>query len=67
MCSEGAHHQCVRHGEIVVTDKRTSDLKALAAKAAQLAKWQDENREAFAAYDARTEARGVFSNGKRQF
>lgn len=38
-----------------------------AVKTAQIAKWQDENREAFAAYDARIEAKGVFSTGKRRF
>jgi len=38
-----------------------------AVKIAQIEKWQDENREAFAAYDARIEAKGVFSAGKRRF
>lgn len=38
-----------------------------AVKIAQIEKWQDENREAFAAYDKRIEARGVFSAGKRRF
>ena len=38
-----------------------------AVKTAQIAKWQDENREAFAAYDACVEANGVFSDGKRSF
>lgn len=38
-----------------------------AVKAAQIEKWQDENREAFAAYDKRVEAKGVFSTGKRRF
>lgn len=34
---------------------------ASAVKAAQIEKWRDENREAFAAYDKRVEAKGVFS------
>ncbi|HMA49364.1 MAG TPA: type II toxin-antitoxin system CcdA family antitoxin [Magnetospirillaceae bacterium] len=38
-----------------------------AVKAAKIEKWQDENREAFAAYDKRVEAKGVFSAGKRRF
>lgn len=38
-----------------------------AVKAAQIAKWQEENREAFSAYDERIAAQGVFSAGKRRF
>ncbi len=38
-----------------------------AVKAAQIAKWRDENREAFLAYDAYVEENGVFSDGKRSF
>ena len=38
-----------------------------AVKKARLAKWQDDNREAFEAYDRRIEANGVFSAGKRRF
>ena len=38
-----------------------------AVKAAQMGKWQDENREAFAVYDKRIEANGVFNAGKRLF
>jgi antitoxin CcdA len=38
-----------------------------AVKTAQIAKWRDENREAFAAYDAYVEENGVFSDGKRSF
>lgn len=38
-----------------------------AVKAARIARWQEQNREAFAAYDQRIEAQGVFSAGKRRF
>ena len=39
----------------------------VAVKAARIARWQEENRDAFAAYDQRVEAKGVFSAGKRRF
>jgi len=38
-----------------------------AVKAARIEKWRHENWEAFAAYDRRIEANGVFSAGKRVF
>ena len=38
-----------------------------AVKAARIARWQEENREAFSAYDERIAAKGVFSDGKRRF
>ena len=38
-----------------------------AVKAARVAQWQEENRDAFAAYDKRVESSGVFSEGKRRF
>ncbi len=38
-----------------------------AVKAARIARWQEENREAFAAYDKRIASNGVFSAGKRRF
>ena len=38
-----------------------------AVKSARIAHWQEENAEAFAAYDERIAAKGVFSNGKRRF
>jgi len=38
-----------------------------AVRAARIAKWQEENEEAFAAYDKRIETDGVFSAGKRRF
>ena len=38
-----------------------------AVKANRLARWQEENREAFAAYDQRIESHGAFSSGKRRF
>ena len=38
-----------------------------AVRKAKLAKWQAENADAFAAYDRRIEAKGVFSDGKRRF
>jgi len=38
-----------------------------AVKEARIARWQEDNREAFAAYDERIRANGVFSNGKRRF
>jgi len=38
-----------------------------AVKEARIARWQEDNREAFAAYDERIRASGVFSNGKRRF
>ncbi len=38
-----------------------------AVKAARIARWQEENREAFAAYDRRIESHGIFSAGKRRF
>lgn len=38
-----------------------------AVKAARIARWREENREAFAAYDKRIESSGVFSAGKRRF
>lgn len=38
-----------------------------AVKAARIARWQEENREAFSAYDKRVDAQGVFSDGKRRF
>jgi antitoxin CcdA len=38
-----------------------------AVKEARIARWQEENQEAFAAYDRRVQANGVFSDGKRRF
>jgi antitoxin CcdA len=38
-----------------------------AVKAARIAKWQEDNQEAFAAYDKHIESDGVFSAGKRRF
>jgi post-segregation antitoxin (ccd killing protein) len=38
-----------------------------ALKSARIAQWQEENRDAFAAYDRRIEADGPFSDGKRRF
>lgn len=38
-----------------------------AVRKARLAKWQEENAQAFAAYDRRIEENGVFSSGKRRF
>jgi antitoxin CcdA len=38
-----------------------------AVKDARVARWQEENREAFEAYDRRVQANGVFSDGKRRF
>ena len=38
-----------------------------AVKEARIARWQEENREAFAAYDRRVQTNGVFSDGKRRF
>jgi antitoxin CcdA len=38
-----------------------------AVKAARLARWQEENSEAFAAYDRRVASQGVFNAGKRRF
>jgi post-segregation antitoxin (ccd killing protein) len=38
-----------------------------AVKVARLARWQEENREAFAADDKRIESTGVFGAGKRRF
>jgi antitoxin CcdA len=38
-----------------------------AVKTARIAKWQEENGEAFAAYDKRIQSCGVFSAGKRRF
>jgi len=43
------------------------DALEIAVKAGRIARWQAENREAFAAYDARVVAKGVFSAGKRRF
>lgn len=38
-----------------------------AVKTARITRWQEENREAFIAYDKRIESDGVFSDGKRRF
>lgn len=38
-----------------------------AVKAARISKWQEDNQEAFAAYDKHIESDGVFSAGKRRF
>jgi antitoxin CcdA len=38
-----------------------------AVKAARIARWQEENREAFSAYDELIAAKGVFGDGKRLF
>lgn len=38
-----------------------------AVKTARIARWQEENREAFSAYDELIAAKGVFSDGKRLF
>jgi antitoxin CcdA len=38
-----------------------------AVRAARIARWQAENHEAFAAYDKRVAAKGLFSAGKRRF
>jgi antitoxin CcdA len=39
----------------------------IAVKTARIARWQEDNREAFVAYDQRVESTGVFSAGKRRF
>ena len=62
-------------GDLVTEAKALGiDLSAIfeaalvsAVKAAQIEKWQNENREAFSAYDERVEANGIFSSGKRRF
>ena len=38
-----------------------------AVKTARIARWQEENREAFSAYDELIATKGVFSDGKRLF
>ena len=43
------------------------DALQSAVKAARIAEWQEENQEAFAAYDRRISVKGVFSDGKRRF
>jgi antitoxin CcdA len=39
----------------------------IAVRTARIARWQEENREAFAAYDKRVATNGAFSAGKRRF
>ena len=39
----------------------------VAVKQARIGRWQEENREGFAAYDQRVAEQGVYSDGKRRF
>ena len=75
------NHSAKRPVNVKASQDLVSDAKALginlsatfeaaleaAVKAAQIARWQEENREAFSSYDERIAARGVFSSGKRRF
>jgi post-segregation antitoxin (ccd killing protein) len=46
---------------------RSQESERSTAQSARIADWQKENTEAFAAYDKRVAANGVFSTGKRRF
>lgn len=75
------NHSLKRPVNVKAREDLVSDAKALginlsatfetalesAVKAARLARWQEENSEAFSAYDDRIAARDVFSAGKRRF
>jgi post-segregation antitoxin (ccd killing protein) len=47
--------------------RTTAKAKQSDVKAASIARWQEENLEAFADYDKRVTAQGIFSEGKRGF
>lgn len=75
------NHSAKRPVNVKARDDLVSEAKALginlsatfeaaletAVKEARIIQWQEENREAFAAYDKRIESGDVFSAGKRRF